>query len=568
MTRHVDVLIVGASLGGVAAALAAGRAGADVLLVEPSDWIGGQLTAQGVCTPDENAWIESGGCTASYQALRAEIRDHYRVNHRLSAIGLAQERLNPGSCWVSRLSAEPRMAMRILRGTLGRIPNISLVHRAWPVQVEVIHDQIRSAAFQQHDGSVLRVTPRVALDATDLGNLLPLAQAEHRLGAESRHETGEPDGPPEPRPDWIQPFTFCFALELRPHGENHTVEPPEDYSALRELQGYHVFDGAMRSMFGDYGWWDYRRVIAARNFDDAAFPCDVAMINTGSNDYRGGALPAITQETSIEVVRRARRASLGYAHWLQTECPREDQPGALGYPELRLRGDWFGTEDGIAPAPYIRESRRICAMTTVLEQDIVAADGSGMVRQPGARAALRRDSVGIGHYWLDIHAGGADEPGRFLETKPYQIPLGSLIPVRLRNLLAACKNIGVTHLANGAFRLHPVEWNVGEAAGALAAFAIERGVEAHDVLTREGLLNDYQDRLLGSGVPLYWWGDLSPNDPEWRAAQWLSLRGIWPEEASIDFRASDPVAADFPLQRPGCRTRGELATALYAAMRP
>ena len=45
-----------------------------------------------------------------------------------------------------------------------------------------------------------------------------------------------------------------------------------------------------------------------------------------------------------------------------------------------------------------------------------------------------------------------------------QIPLGTLIPRQMENLLPECKNIGVTHITNGCYRLHPVEWNVGEAA--------------------------------------------------------------------------------------------------------
>jgi hypothetical protein len=45
--------------------------------------------------------------------------------------------------------------------------------------------------------------------------------------------------------------------------------------------------------------------------------------------------------------------------------------------------------------------------------------------------------------------------------------LGALIPIRMENLLPAAKNIGTTHITNGCYRMHPVEWNIGEAAGAL-----------------------------------------------------------------------------------------------------
>src|SRR2546421_11275532 len=109
-----DVLVVGASLGGVAAALRAGAMGADVIVVEEGEWVGGQLTAQGVCTPDENRWIETTGGTASYRALREECREFYRGRYRLSEAGLAQEHLNVGGCWVSRMAAEPKVARDLL----------------------------------------------------------------------------------------------------------------------------------------------------------------------------------------------------------------------------------------------------------------------------------------------------------------------------------------------------------------------------------------------------------------------------------------------------------------------
>src|SRR3712207_8972640 len=48
---------------------------------------------------------------------------------------------------------------------------------------------------------------------------------------------------------------------------------------------------------------------------------------------------------------------------------------------------------------------------------------------------------------------------------PFQVPLGAMIPVRVNNLIAGCKNIGTTHVTNGCYRLHPVEWTIGEAAG-------------------------------------------------------------------------------------------------------
>ncbi|RYG67018.1 FAD-dependent oxidoreductase, partial [bacterium] len=66
---HADIAIIGGGTGGVAAALAALRAGKSVILTEETDWIGGQFTSQAV-PPDEHPWIEQFGCTRSYRRLR------------------------------------------------------------------------------------------------------------------------------------------------------------------------------------------------------------------------------------------------------------------------------------------------------------------------------------------------------------------------------------------------------------------------------------------------------------------------------------------------------------------
>jgi FAD dependent oxidoreductase len=117
---------------------------------------------------------------------------------------------------------------------------------------------------------------------------------------------------------------------------------------------------------------------------------------------------------------------------------------------LRLRGDVTGTPGGLAKALYVRESRRIVAEHTVVEHELGVA---------------HPDSVGIGSYRIDLHPRTGGEGYLDIDAPPFEIPLGALIPVRMENLLPGAKNLGTTHIANGCHRLHPVEWNVGEAAG-------------------------------------------------------------------------------------------------------
>jgi hypothetical protein len=196
---------------------------------------------------------------------------------------------------------------------------------------------------------------------------------------------------------------------------------------------------------------------------------------------------------------RARQLSLSLLYFFQTAI-EPGYGGKRGFPGIRPRGDQFGTLDGLAQHPYIRESRRIQAVFTVLEQHF------RIDRHPNG-PMVYEDSVGVGGYRIDVHERLRKESHTVeLHGKHWvqQIPLGALIPVPMNNVLPACKNLGVTHLTNGAFRLHPVEWNIGEAAGALAAYSIDKNVLPRQVRENAAHLSEYQSRLRALGVELAW----------------------------------------------------------------
>jgi hypothetical protein len=227
-------------------------------------------------------------------------------------------------------------------------------------------------------------------------------------------------------------------------------------------------------------------------------------VNWPQNDYMLG---AITQDdtTARQLHWEAsRQLSLSLMYWLQTEAPRPD--GGIGWPGLRMRGDVVGTQDGLAKYPYIREARRIRSEFTILEQHITRESRRALLpdRTSTLTAAEFSDSVGIGYYALDLHprVGGANYLD--LESLPFQIPLGALIPQRISNLIAGGKTIGTTHISNGCYRLHPVEWNIGESAGWLAAFCIDRKLLPKQVRAQPNSLTDFQSLLAQHGIPLKW----------------------------------------------------------------
>jgi hypothetical protein len=121
-----------------------------------------------------------------------------------------------------------------------------------------------------------------------------------------------------------------------------------------------------------------------------------------------------------------------------------------------------------------------------------------------AAAETFADSVGVGSYRIDLHPSTGGDNYIDISSLPFQIPLGSLIPRRVENLLPACKNLGVTHITNGCYRLHPVEWNIGEAAGALAAQAIRTKQVPRRIRNDAKLLADFQKSIVAQGLEIAW----------------------------------------------------------------
>ncbi len=552
-----QLLIVGGGCGGVAAALAALDAGLSVCILEESSWLGGQITSQAVSALDENKYVETSGATKTYKSFRQRVRNHYKSMGAKEGLARFEPYLDPGNCWVSRLAFEPKVAIKVLNQMLspfiasGKL-RIFLRHKAYRVKVKL--KKIRSLqCLNLESGKAIEFSCRVCIDASELGDILALSGIDYAKGAESRSETGEAHAPEIANPENLQDFTYPFLVEFV-NGASFKIAKPPSYDEFNKngkfsLLSYRMFedsekmepDGKKTKLLP---FWEYRRLIARENFPKTSFANDIAMINWESNDLQGENI--IDQEPAVAAGRLARgkNLSLGFLYWLQNEAQRDDGQGK-GYPELKLRKDMVDTDDGLSKYPYIRESRRIKALRLIKEEDISAKSN------PQARARLFQDSLGIGHYPIDIH-GKEDVEGAAQASKPFQIPASSMIQKQIRNLLPACKNIGCTHITNGAYRLHPIEWAIGEAAGAFAAELIDSRRDSLRIFNNKRALRKVQKRLLEYGAPLFWYDDLSPEDPAFAAIQYLSICRIL--EANKDDLHFNPQAS---------LTRAELVSSLF-----
>jgi len=520
-----DLVIAGGGLGGCTAALSALRNGLTVILTEETDWIGGQLTSQGV-PPDEHQWIETHGAPKSYRDFRTAVRQHYIRNYPLTAEARARQYLNPGDGFVSRLCHEPRVAQTVLYEMLN--PYISsgklmLLMEYKAIGADVDGDKVRALKLKNvRSKDEIVLTAPYFVDATELGDLLPMTGTEFRTGTESRDETKELHAAEKADPKNQQAFTLCFAMDYDKNG-NHVIDKPVAYDFWRNyvpaltppwsgplLSLAYCHPATLETRALDFhpegistggvlNWWNYRRIINKGNFVPGSYVGDISIVNWPQNDYLLGNLDGSEKEFNTHVAQ-AKQLSMSFFYWLQTEVPRPD--GGQGWSGLRLRGDIMGTDDGMAKYPYVREARRIKALFTVLEEHV--GKENRMLVSGQDTAAEFFDSVGIGYYHIDLHPSTGGNNYIDFPSLQFQIPMGALIPQRMENLLPANKNIGTTHITNGCYRLHPVEWSIGEAVGMLISFALQKKTSPRAIRENAGLLADFQNMIQAQGVEIRW----------------------------------------------------------------
>ncbi len=514
MNRQYDIIVAGASIGGVLAAYSALKMNKRVLLTEENAWIGGQLTNQGVPS-DEHDWIEQFGCSKTYRWYRERVRDYYRQHPFIKDEIKQKSIFNPGSGWVSAIAHEPKVALHIFEEML--MPFFSNEQLTLHTSTRIIDAKsegktVTSCTFEHlKDGKLFSATADYVIDGTDTGELLPLSGADYVNGAEG-DIYGEPHATKETLPEDMQPVTWVAAVSYH-RGETHEMEKPEMYDHFKAItmpygkkllswygptldvsKDYRKFrmEGTFEKDDKHPPLFTYRQIIDKSHYKAGYDIADATLINWPQNDYVFGNL--FDSEEAEKHQYMARQLSLSLVYWLKTEAPRDE--GGTGYPELKLRGDLLGTEDGLAQAPYIRESRRMKTEYIVKEQDISAKTNDSLPHF--------WDSVGVGCYHIDLHMTTQTGDYYFENTWPFEIPLGSFISTNMDNLLPACKNIGTTHVTNGCFRLHPVEWNIGEVAGYLAAWCLDKGITPRALYADKEQVKAFQKHLEEQGIERHW----------------------------------------------------------------
>jgi len=158
---------------------------------------------------------------------------------------------------------------------------------------------------------------------------------------------------------------------------------------------------------------------------------------------------------------------LGYAKAL-AECKRRVQAhwhwlqGYDAFADYEL--------DSIAPMLGIRESYRIVGEYVLVEQDLLA----------GLRGQTHPDLIAVADHSMDVHGQGSTRVHGELKG-PYGIPFRCLIPKGWENLLVACRGASFSHIAASSCRLSRTMIQLGHAAGAAAALAVQQRVPVSQI---------------------------------------------------------------------------------------
>ncbi len=545
-----SILVVGGSTAAYSATLAALSMNVDVCLVQPLKIVGGQFTTQALPASDDGDLLRQSETLSSLDGEQFAISKSqrwFRQRQRQLQPVTGRIQRNPGGAWVCPITTTPVVAATALNerlvpyleaGKLRLIPDSEPVEVIFAADTEGGRQRVSGVKFKANNGDRFTIHAQVTLEATDFGDLLEIANLPARVGQEARSDTGEAI-----LREWAieacqQSFTFNVLVERTAPGQGQLMSAPKGYGKDSWLDPYE-FTGDYwtksrtggrwdrRGFFEAFGIFRYRRVLRRSVDEKVVSVGDVSAINWGTsahpekgeccgNDFRQGSLIGINRAERQALVQKARDRAQAYIHYLQTH----------GSADLKPRGDLTWSPDGIALEPYIREARRGIALTTIRHEDVAERFFPNQ-----ARARCFEDSLGIGQYhYLDLHGnlvpGHVSPTGKDVVALPFSLPASALVPMSTDGLILSAKSIGTTHITNAAYRMHPMEWAIGEASGLLAVFAVWTSLSPRRIVETLPLLRKLQGFMARNGIPIFWFDDVAHTDPDFEAIQVMAACGI------------------------------------------
>jgi hypothetical protein len=444
--REYDVLVVGGGNAGCAAALAAARTGAQVLLVERYGFLGGTATAAMV-----GPWMTfHSGEERIVGGIAQEIVE------RLMAMGGSPGHLHDASDYVPTITPfDPEMHKALLFDLM-RESGVHVLLHAWFLEPLLVDGRVAGATVSTV-GGLRTLRARQTIDAT--------ADALVAYGARVPTQQGDERGR-------VQPASLMFRLShvdvdaLASYLRRH----PEQMRS--SLKTHERTPGALTAVAGLYQLWD-----AARARGDVTVPRE--LVSLFATPYADEVTVNMTRVTDVdpldpESLTRAEMEARAQVMQLVAFF-RRDVPG---FANARIAAT--------AAQIGIRESRRIVGEYTLTADDVL-------------HARTFPDAIARSAYPIDIHnpSGSGTTTHRLPAGASYEIPYRCLVPLSVDDLLVAGRCISTTHEALASTRLTPTVMTMGQAAGTAAALAVRTGATPRTLDT-----DALRERLIADGVDL------------------------------------------------------------------
>lgn len=483
-TYKTDVLVVGASASGIAAGIQSARMGAQTIIAEPSTWLGGMITAAGVCAFDGNHNLPSG----LFGEFRSALHKVYGGSSKVA------------TGWVSNTLFEPHVGDSIFKSMAAATKNLTIKYQLRFNKAILENGWIKGAEFTntQTDEKVLIYAKQV-IDATELGDVLANAGVPYDLGMESNEITKE-NVHKGPSNNIVQDITYVAILKDYGIGKDCTIVRPANYDPAE-------FDGSCT----DYYMNNTRQkpnVDAQKMLNYGKLPNNKYMINWpgyGNDIYLN--IIEMNEADRNKALQKAKEQTLRFVYFIQHQ---------LGFKHLGFADDEYPTKDKFPIIPYHRESRRV--------KGLVRMDVHHIAKPYQLENPLYRTGIAVGDYPIDHHHKKNPEAPQHLDfygVPSFNIPMGTLIPANTNGLIVAEKSISVSNVVNGTTRLQAIALLIGQAAGTLAATAAKENISAAKIPVRK-----VQKALLASNAYIMPYFDVSLSHPHFEAVQKIGATGI------------------------------------------
>ena len=572
--NQYDIIIAGAGTGGWAAAIQAARMGRQVLLLEETDWIGGQMAAAAVTSMDESGpLVRERGI---YRQFHESMVAHYYSQDKCPFMAYYWGRNTQNQ---QEGGYEPLVARNMLYGFIADARKqaaevapqgrLDLLLRTKVTAVSKKGNTITGVTVSQwneHDqNQEKRLTCKILVDATEYGDVIPLTGAPYRVGntkSGDRNYAGA-----------VQDHTYTAVIREYPGGIPEHLRlnvPPPDYDKYsknfrsRILSGDWELHKGARMFRAELAWRGMADSHSSLTGKSSQLRHTLTGLN-GGNDYPTSVGTIEREEQRIADERDGINRTLSKIYYLQNELGvpwsvAEEQGFNTAYNRYMM--EKRGVDKALLPIamhlpqlPYVRESRRIEGIQILVADDL----------QRWENAKHQPTSIAVGDYYMDLHRTDEhyekdlDQEEYDMSGGPFQVPFEVFIPLKLDGFLPAEKNFSQSRLVNGATRLQPITMLTGQAVGTIAAIAVDKGVQPRKLNPMEVQLT-----LLDNGVTLVprWYTDVEWNTELWKATQLLSLYQLLDSKGELEYWDGMEFAAKTAWESNQTLSKGTIKSAL------